>query len=300
MAKELEDLWNNLSINEDEDVVVNALDTIKEDIQHRGSLRLMVQLLSPRLVNMRAMIMTRFNSWNLPRGVQKRAIGDNLALFQVRNIADKTRVLQRAPWALERTKLIETNQIIPNDVNRDVRDDDFVSKSRTSRTRDGSRNQDHNQRRGIMNKGKRVSLQDPMGTIESPNINSIPFGSSGPKKEFANKGPHLLAQHESNHAKEGINPPVLVVIKRGLRRIRTTNNQQVESQRRKDSRDSKSGGLALLWKKDLKVTLQKLNNRIIDVFIESVGKLLGWRLIGIYGEPDTAKRRQWWQDFQNL
>ena len=58
--------------------------------------------------------------------------------------------------------------------------------------------------------------------------------------------------------------------------------------------DGKSGGLALLWKPDVKMDVQTVSRWHINAFINSGGSIGVWRLIGFYGNPDTCGRPESW------
>ena len=56
----------------------------------------------------------------------------------------------------------------------------------------------------------------------------------------------------------------------------------------------RSGGLALLWKKELKVDVQSYSDSHIDAIVDQgvIGKK--WRITGFYGNPETSKRLDSW------
>lgn len=54
----------------------------------------------------------------------------------------------------------------------------------------------------------------------------------------------------------------------------------------------KSGGLALFWKKDIKVEVQTFSERHIDAIISRGVGDKQWRFIGFYGIPETSKREE--------
>lgn len=55
-----------------------------------------------------------------------------------------------------------------------------------------------------------------------------------------------------------------------------------------------SGGLALLWKDDVKVKLLKYSLSNIDVEVYCGEDVGWWHLTGFYGNPVTAKRVESW------
>ena len=64
--------------------------------------------------------------------------------------------------------------------------------------------------------------------------------------------------------------------------------------------EGRSGGLALLWKPDVKVTVRFINRWYIDAVIDSGGDIGEWRLTGFYGNPSTHKRTESWETLKGL
>ena len=62
----------------------------------------------------------------------------------------------------------------------------------------------------------------------------------------------------------------------------------------------KSGGLALLWKSDMKVLVKFINCWYIDALIDSGSEIGIWRLTGFYGNPETHKRIGSWEVLTRL
>lgn len=60
--------------------------------------------------------------------------------------------------------------------------------------------------------------------------------------------------------------------------------------------DSKNtaGGLALLWKESLKLSVQSFSTGHIDSVIDFPSEVGGWRFTGFYGHPVTHKRAHSW------
>lgn len=54
----------------------------------------------------------------------------------------------------------------------------------------------------------------------------------------------------------------------------------------------KSGGLALLWKKDVIVKVQTFSERHIDAIISGGAGDKQWRFTGFYSNPETSKREE--------
>ncbi|KAL0449473.1 UNVERIFIED_CONTAM: hypothetical protein Slati_1503700 [Sesamum latifolium] len=57
----------------------------------------------------------------------------------------------------------------------------------------------------------------------------------------------------------------------------------------------RSGGLALLWKKSVSVTIQSFSNRHIDASIQADTRSPISRFSGIYGDPETSNRKNTWE-----
>ena len=56
----------------------------------------------------------------------------------------------------------------------------------------------------------------------------------------------------------------------------------------------RSGGLALLWKKELKVSVQTFSDNHIDAIVDQGVTRHQWRITGFYGNPETSKRQESW------
>ena len=55
-----------------------------------------------------------------------------------------------------------------------------------------------------------------------------------------------------------------------------------------------SGGLALLWKKELKVSVQTFSDNHIDAIVDQGVTGHQWRITGFYGNLETSKRQESW------
>ena len=53
----------------------------------------------------------------------------------------------------------------------------------------------------------------------------------------------------------------------------------------------RSGGLALLWRKEVKVSIRSFTTHHIDAVIEGECEGEDWRFTGFYGHPETSKRK---------
>ncbi|KAL0292490.1 UNVERIFIED_CONTAM: putative mitochondrial protein [Sesamum radiatum] len=57
----------------------------------------------------------------------------------------------------------------------------------------------------------------------------------------------------------------------------------------------RSGGLVLMWQKSVEVQLQSFSHWHIDASVRLEDSGEWWRFTGIYGEPDTTKRVEFWK-----
>ena len=60
------------------------------------------------------------------------------------------------------------------------------------------------------------------------------------------------------------------------------------------------GGLALLWRKEVRVDIQTFGPWHIDVEVGGVTGTGTWRFTGFYGQPDTSKREETWRILERL
>ena len=65
------------------------------------------------------------------------------------------------------------------------------------------------------------------------------------------------------------------------------------------SSDGWSGGLALSWKNDVTVSVQKFSNYHIDTIIKVEGKE-PWRISFIYAEPNRSLRSRTWEIMKQM
>lgn len=62
----------------------------------------------------------------------------------------------------------------------------------------------------------------------------------------------------------------------------------------------RSGGLALLWEKNVSVTILSFSKNHIDANIQLPDSYIIWRFTGFYGEPDTSYRKRTWRLLKEL
>ena len=55
----------------------------------------------------------------------------------------------------------------------------------------------------------------------------------------------------------------------------------------------KSGGLALLWRKEINVDVQSFSDRHIDAIVTE-DRGFKWRITGFYGNPEVPRRKESW------
>ena len=56
----------------------------------------------------------------------------------------------------------------------------------------------------------------------------------------------------------------------------------------------RSGGLALLWKREVNLNIKSFSNFHIDAIVTEVSSSLEWRITGFYGHPQTHLRHKSW------
>ena len=63
---------------------------------------------------------------------------------------------------------------------------------------------------------------------------------------------------------------------------------------------NRGGGLALLWKRQVKVDVLSYSPRHIDVVVFEEQGTRKWRFTGFYGHPETGKREESWKLLESL
>ena len=64
--------------------------------------------------------------------------------------------------------------------------------------------------------------------------------------------------------------------------------------------EGKSGGLALLWKEEIKVEVQSYSQSHVDALVDGGAGIGWWHFLGFYGNPNTAKRPKSWAKLRHL
>ena len=62
----------------------------------------------------------------------------------------------------------------------------------------------------------------------------------------------------------------------------------------------RSGGLAMLWSRDIKVEIQSYSGSYIDAFVTDPESAFQWRITGFYGNPKTHQRKESWDLLKSL
>lgn len=60
------------------------------------------------------------------------------------------------------------------------------------------------------------------------------------------------------------------------------------------------GGLCLLWRTNLKISVLVANQSLLHVYIEPVNNSQPWLFTGIYGPPNPQARKNLWNDFNSI
>jgi hypothetical protein len=62
----------------------------------------------------------------------------------------------------------------------------------------------------------------------------------------------------------------------------------------------KSGGLALMWKNEMKAQIQNYSQRHINAILQCGSSATEWKFTGFYGNPEVAKRPEAWALLRHL
>lgn len=60
------------------------------------------------------------------------------------------------------------------------------------------------------------------------------------------------------------------------------------------------GGLAMMWKEEITLSLRSFSQNHIDMNVETDNESDSWRITGFYGEPVTHLRDRTWNLLSNL
>lgn len=64
--------------------------------------------------------------------------------------------------------------------------------------------------------------------------------------------------------------------------------------------NGQSGGLAMIWKKDVNLDIVTYGPHHIDAIVTETDSGFRWRITGFYGHPDTHKRNDSWKLLSSL
>ena len=62
----------------------------------------------------------------------------------------------------------------------------------------------------------------------------------------------------------------------------------------------RSGGLAMLWSRDIKVEVKGYSGNYIDAVVTELESGFKWRITGFYGNPETHRRKESWDLLRSL
>ena len=93
------------------------------------------------------------------------------------------------------------------------------------------------------------------------------------------------------------NPTIVFLVETKL------NKKEVKKRRRSMSHlnclfvlsNGQSGGLAMIWKKDVNLDIVTYGPHHIDAIVTETDSGFRWRITGFYGHPDTHKRNDSWK-----
>ena len=106
MKTGLEDLWNKLSLTEDEkSKVVIEKDWIEEIAEARRNC-LIGKLLTKRILNLEVMRSVLHKVWKLEGGLEIKEVDDKVHVFQFQDETEKDRVLVRQPWSFNKSLIV--------------------------------------------------------------------------------------------------------------------------------------------------------------------------------------------------
>lgn len=62
----------------------------------------------------------------------------------------------------------------------------------------------------------------------------------------------------------------------------------------------RGGGLALLWKREIDLEIMGYSKSFIDTIITEQDSGFRWRITGFYGNPETHRRKESWEELGAL
>jgi hypothetical protein len=101
MAEDLENLWGNFSLAEEEEEELEIVAQETDGIAQRGKLCLVGKLIADRLISKETVKSKLIRGWR-PRGTLSfTVLGENLFLMEFQYECDRIRVLEGRPWILK-------------------------------------------------------------------------------------------------------------------------------------------------------------------------------------------------------
>ena len=64
-------------------------------------------------------------------------------------------------------------------------------------------------------------------------------------------------------------------------------------------KETRAGGLALLWRNSVQIDVYSPSLNHIDVIVDK-GKENSWRFTGVYGMPEASRKSETWDLLRNL
>ena len=62
----------------------------------------------------------------------------------------------------------------------------------------------------------------------------------------------------------------------------------------------RSGGLAMLWSRDIKLEVQSYSRNFVDAVVTDFDSGFKWRITGFYDNPETCRRKESWDFLRSL
>ena len=95
MADDLEEMWRQFSLTEEEQLEVAIAKEWVDDISEKSRYCLLGKIVMRKNVNMEAMKMVFVKLWKIKVGISIREVGKKLFIFQFEDEVEKDRVLQK-------------------------------------------------------------------------------------------------------------------------------------------------------------------------------------------------------------
>ena len=122
MTEGLEEIWNKLTLTEEEQEDILVEKEWVEDISEAGKNCLLGKMLMRKPVNMEAMRSVFIKIWKVSAGLSIREIDDRIFIFRFGNGLEKEREIQKQPWSFNKSLLVLRDfdgMSKPEDINMD-------------------------------------------------------------------------------------------------------------------------------------------------------------------------------------